>query len=83
MTLDKNILSVVGSFANIGGSARANVAALLSTKRTSNATTWNPGVVTTVYSLYGIVNNIFIGADFTTLNGSASRIRFGTILYST
>lgn len=81
IALDRNYAYIGGSFTTVGGTGRNFLAALQTTRATSNLLSWNPNPTggTMVTSLLTKNNSVFIGGDFTAFDGSASRIRFGAL----
>jgi len=62
-----NLIYVGGTFLNIGGQARSNIAALDPT--TALATSWNPIATSDVYSLVIANNTVYVGGYFTRVGG--------------
>src|SRR5688572_3634271 len=63
----RNILYLGGSFTEVGGQSRNNLAAI--DLNSSTVTTWNPGTNNIVYSM--LINNsiLYIGGSFTSVGG--------------
>jgi len=68
-----------GLFTDVGGSARANLAHVLSDQSVSS---WNPGAGSTVRALLLRSGVLYVGGDFTTLGG-LTRNRIGAVDAST
>jgi hypothetical protein len=66
-----NTVYVGGTFANIGGQFRNNIAALDIT--TGAATAWNPSIDGPVYALSVSGKSIYIGGDFRYISGQARK----------
>ena len=60
-----------GTFTNIGGKARNNIAALDATS--AAATAWNPNANNTVFALAVSNSTIYAGGDFTSIGGQSRR----------
>jgi hypothetical protein len=72
MALSGTTLYAGGTFLNIGGAARINIAALNTTINTNNATAWNPNPDdSAVFSIVASGNTVYVGGFFTTIGGPA------------
>ncbi|MBY0385341.1 hypothetical protein K2X05_09300, partial [bacterium] len=80
IALDRNYVYIGGLFTTVDGTARNTLASILSTKPTSNLTSWNPAPSggTIINVITPTVNGVYVGGDFTSYDGSASRVRFAS-----
>ena len=69
LAVSGNTVYVGGSFDNIGGQPRNNIAALDATINTNNATAWNPGSNSTVVALSVSGSTVYAGGAFTSIGG--------------
>jgi hypothetical protein len=70
LSQDKSIVYAGGTFSNIGGQPRDNVAALATILNSNNATSWNPDGNGTVFSLAVANDAIYVGGDFVDIGGA-------------
>ncbi len=82
VSADGSTVYAGGTFSNIGGSSRNGIAALDPNVDTNNATTWDPDVshtdpeVTATVRAIAISDGIvYVGGEFTTVNGIAATAR--------
>jgi len=69
LAVSGNTVYVGGSFNNVGGQSRNNIAALDATVNTNNATPWNPGAGSSVAALAAVGNTVYASGLFTSIGG--------------